>query len=245
MARVSIERDDISLDSPILVEGIPGLGLVGKIAADHLVETLEMPHYASCFCEGLPEVAVYEPDDARVRPPVRIHAAPEEDLLVLQSDVPISPSSAREFATCVTGWFAEHDVFPLFISGIQRYEDDQTRLYGVATGDAASELEAHGLGLPGERGVVTGPTGALLYQAEVQNLNSLGLIVEASPQFPDPGAAKQILDEAILDIADIDIDTEVLLERAQEISEARERLAQQMQQSDDESSRARPLGMFQ
>lgn len=32
MARISVIDDEISLDEPTLVEGFPGVGLVGKIA---------------------------------------------------------------------------------------------------------------------------------------------------------------------------------------------------------------------
>lgn len=244
MARVDAHRPDIELDEPTLIEGLPGLGLVGKIAVDHMVDTFEMAHYASCRCEGLPEVAVYDQDGA-VRPPVRIHADPERDLLALQSDVPISPSGAREFATCVTGWFAEVDTLPLFVTGTQRAEEGRTNIYGISTGDAGGRLADLGLEAPSERGVVSGPTGAMLYQANVQDLDSLGLVVEASPQFPDPTAAKHLIDEAVSPLTGLDIDTEALVERAEEISKARERLAQQMQAAEDESSQAQPVGMFQ
>ena len=58
MAHVEIHRDDIELDAPTLVEGLPGVGLVGKLAADHLVDALDMVHYGTARCDGLPEIAV-------------------------------------------------------------------------------------------------------------------------------------------------------------------------------------------
>lgn len=245
MAHVSVHREDIELDDPVLVEGLPGLGLVGKIAVDHLVDAFEMPHYASCHCKGLPEVAVYDADGHGVEPPVRIHADEERNLLVLQSDIPISPSAAEEFAGCVTGWFAEVDALPLFVTGAQRNSQETTDVFGIATGDAGSRLDELDVQTPSERGVVSGPTGALLYQAGMNDLDSLGFIVEASPQFPDPAAAKALLERAIEPIAGIDVDTEALVERAQEISEAKEKLAQRMQEAGDERSQAQPVGMFQ
>jgi uncharacterized protein len=243
MAHITVENEDIELDEPIPVEGLPGLGLVGKIAADHLVDTFDMPHYATCYCEGLPEIAVYDSDG--VEPPVRLHADEQRDLLVLQSDIPISPSAAKSFAGCVTDWLAEQDALPLFISGTQRDGDETTELFGVATGAADTYLSDLEVGHPEERGVVSGPTGALLYQANMQDLDSLGLIVEASPQFPDPTAAKVLLERVVEPLADVTVDTELLVDRAQEISAAKQRLAQQMEQADDEGSRAEPLGMFQ
>lgn len=243
MAQITVEDGDVELDDPVLVEGLPGLGLVGKIAGDHLVDSFGMDHYATCHCEGLPEIAVYDEDG--VEPPVRLHADEQRDLLVLQSDIPISPSAATSFAGCVTGWLAEQDALSLFVSGIQRDGDETTDIVGVATGGADDYLSTLEVGSPGERGVVSGPTGALLHQANHQDLDSLGLIVEASPQFPDPAAAKVLLERVVEPLAGVTVDTDVLVDRAQEISAARERLAKQMQQADDEGSRAEPLGMFQ
>lgn len=245
MAHVNVRREDVQLDDPVLIEGLPGLGLVGKIAADHLVDTYEMTHYASIHCDGLPEVAIYDADGPGVQPPVRIHVDEQRDLLVLQSDVPISPSAADEFATCLTGWLEEMDAFPLYISGKQREDDQTTDVFGFSTGEAESRLESMDVGLPDERGVVSGPTGALVYHAERAGLDGLGFIVEASPQFPDPAAAKALLDRAVEPFADIEIETETLVEQAQEISAAKEKLAQRMQQADDESSQAQPVGMYQ
>lgn len=245
MAHVTVHRDDIELDDPVLIEGLPGLGLVGKIAVDHLVDTYGMPHYASCHCDGLPEVAVYDADGPGIEPPVRIHVDQERNLLALQSDIPISPSAAAEFASCVTAWFDEVDALPIFVTGTQRDGQEATDVFGISTGGAEAHLDGLDVKTPGERGVVSGPTGALLYQAGQQNLESLGFIVEASPQFPDPAAAKVLLEHAVEPIADIDVDTDQLVERAQEISEAKERLARQMQEAGDEGSQAQPIGMFQ
>jgi len=41
------------------------------------------------------------------------------------------------------------------------------------------------------------------------------------------------------------VDTEQLVEQADKIADAREKLAQRMQQADDESSQAQPVGMYQ
>ncbi|MFB6232729.1 MAG: proteasome assembly chaperone family protein [Haloarculaceae archaeon] len=244
MAHIERHRT-VELASPSLVEGLPGVGLVGKIAGDHLVEQFDMVHYASCHCEGLPRAAVYHEGDRGVLPPVRLYADGERDLLVLQSDVPVSPSAADDFATCVTGWLAEKDVTPLYLSGLPEEKDGVPEMYGVSTGDAGGVLEDHEIPAPSESGIVSGPTGALLAEAHEQDLDSLGLVVQASANFPDPEAARVLLTEAIGPIAGLDVDTERLVEQADRIAKAREQLAQQMQQAEDESTRAEPLGMYQ
>ena len=244
MAQIEVVRD-MELGSPVLVEGLPGVGLVGKIAADHLVRAFDMDHYASCHCEGLPKVAAYREDDPAVRPPVRIYADEGRDLLVLQSDVPVSPERATAFSTCVTGWLVEEDVTPIYLSGLPAEKDGVPEMYGISTGDGDALLAEHDIAQPSESGLVSGPTGALLSEASQADLDSLGLIVQANKQFPDPEAARVLIVEGIEPIADIEVGTDTLVEQAEEISQARENLAKQMQQAEDESSQAQPLGMYQ
>lgn len=244
MAQVRVHREDVELDAPTFVEGLPGVGLVGKIAADHLVESLEMTEYASVHCEGLPEVAVFQEGDPTYRPPVRVYADAERDLLVLGSDAPVSPSAADEFAACLCGWLADHDATPLYLSGLAAEKDGVPAMYGVANGDGADLLAEYGIDSPTQRGVISGPTGALLYESQVRDLPALGLVVECNGNFPDPEAARVLLVDGIGPIADVSVDTDRLVEQAEEISEAREQLAQQMQDGEASSS-ARPMGMYQ
>ena len=244
MAHVDVHAD-LELDSPTLVEGLPGAGLVGKIAADHLVEQFDMEYVASCFCSGLPRVAVYRADSAETMPPVRIYADETHDLLVLQSDVPVSPSQASEFAGCLTSWFLEADVFPLFLSGLPEEKDGVPEVYGIATGDAGDRLADTGISPPDEAGLVSGPTGALLHEANVQGLSAVGLIAQTEAKFPDPEAARAVITQGIQPLVGVEIETDSLVEQAENIRQARERLARQIQDGGDESSEAKPIRGFQ
>jgi uncharacterized protein len=244
MAHIDIQND-VELDEPMLVEGLPGVGLVGKIVADHLVNTLEMTPYATCHCDGIPRVAVYDEGNRQVQQPVRIYADEQRDLLVLQSDVPVSPESAPEFSTCLTGWFTEEDISPVFLSGLPQEKDGRPKLYGIGTGAGTTMLDEHGINSPKESGLISGPVGALLAESDEQDVDSIGLVVQANKQFPDPEAARVLIVDAIEPIAGIDVDTELLVEQAEEISQARENLAKQMNQAEDESTQAKPLGMYQ
>lgn len=244
MAHVQEVRD-VSLDDPMLVEGLPGAGLVGKIAADHLVESLDMAYVAGVRCDGIPSVAVYRGNSSTLMPPVRIYASETEDLLVLQSDIPVSPSSAREFAGCVTSWVAEHDATPLYLSGLPEARDGSPEVYGVATGDAESLLDEAGIVPPRQGGLVSGPTGALLAEADSQGLDAVGLIAETEAKFPDPDAARAVLVNGVEPLTGVEVHTDVLVERAEEIREARENLARQLAETEDGSSQAQPIRGFQ
>ncbi|AXR77876.1 proteasome assembly chaperone family protein [Natrarchaeobaculum sulfurireducens] len=247
MAELRLHGPEITLESPWLIEGFPGVGLVGKIATDHLIEHLEMRYYASVHCEGLPMVGVYRGDDRTVRPPVRLYVSEAHDLLALQCDTPVAANAVETVAACLTSWIVDQNATPIYLSGLPTERDEsRPELYGIATGEAGEILTTHDVPLPPEDGLVTGPTGALLNRAAQAGHDSIGLVIQCDPQFPDPEAASVLIDDAIAPLTDLEVDVQDLLERAEEIRDQRERLAQQMQQvGQDESSQAKPLRMYQ
>ena len=246
MARISVLDDKVSLSEPTLVEGFPGVGLVGKIATDHMIEAHEMVHYANVHCEGLPRVAVYREDDPAVTAPVRLYADPERDLVALRSDVPVHPNAATEVANCLDGWFDETGTFPVFLSGLGREKGEEPpALYGIATGDGGDALSRASVDDPPESGLVSGPTGAMIAAALERGRDAVGLIVESDPQFPDPEAARVLVRDGIDPIAGTETPTDGLVDQATEIRDAKQQLAEQMRQATEESSQAEPLKMFQ
>jgi len=245
MAHVIEHVDGLGVDSPFLVEGLPGVGLVGKIAADHLVTQWDVTHVASVHCDGIPDVAVYAEGDYEVRPPLRIYADRDRNLLVLQSDVPVTPTGANGFADCVVEWFDAHDVTPVFLTGLPAEKDGVPAMYGIGVGAGGDSLAANDVDPPSEAGMISGPTGALLAEADEQDLDAIGLVVQANPKFPDPEAARVLLTKGVGPLTGIEVDTEKLVEQAEEIADARERLAQRMQEASQESSQAQPVGMYQ
>jgi len=245
MARIDRRLDDVSLDSPTLVEGFPGVGLVGKIVVDHLIEHLDMTHYANVHCEGIPPVTTYQTDSSELVTPVRLYVDADHDLLALQSDVPIKPNAATAFADCVTGWFDAESVLPVYVSGLPRQVEAEPALYGVSAGGGAERLEAAGIETPDETGLVSGPTGALLAHAVENDTTAVGVVVESDPQFPDPDAATAVIERGIEPIADLNVDTTELSDKAAEIEEARKQLLKKVQQVSEENSRAEPIRMYQ
>ena len=247
MSEIRLQGSEADLESPTLVEGFPGVGLVGKIATDHLVDQLDMRYHASVHCDGLPRIGVYRGGDRTARPPVRLYVSEEHDLLALQSDAPIAAKAVENVAGCVTNWLVEQEATPIYLSGLPAdREEGRPELYGVATGDAGERLEDRDVPVPPEDGVVTGPTGALINRAAQLDYDSLGLVVQCSPQFPDPEAASVLIEDGIAPLADLEIDVQELVDRAEEIRKKREELAQQMQAiGQDESTQAQPLRMYQ
>ncbi|MBB6645446.1 proteasome assembly chaperone family protein [Halobellus ruber] len=245
MTNVAVQ-EDVDLTDPSLIEGFPGVGLVGKIAADHLVGEFDMTHHANVYCDSLPKVAVYRDGDAELQPPVRIYADADHDLLVLQSDVPVGPEAAEQLAACLAGWYDDSSVTPIYLSGIpEEKEDAPPALYGLGVGSGVDAVSEAGIDAPDEAGLVSGPTGVLLSDAVETGRTAVGLVVESDPRFPDPEAARVLIKDGIEPLTGVDVPVDHLVERTEQIRQAKERLAKRMQDAGEESTQARPIGMYQ
>lgn len=247
MSHVATVRD-VDLDDPYLLEGLPGAGLVGTIAADHLARELEMELVATCECDGIPDVASFGEGEREVRAAVQVRASEEHDLLVLVSDVPVSPSKAECFAGCFTGWLDDNGITPILVSGLgdEDREGGSSDLYGVATGGVGDSFDGLDVPPPARSGQVTGPTGALLDEARRRDLPALGVIATSDTRFPDPAAARSVIERVVSPLTDVDIAPDRLEEQEAEIREAKKQLAEQLGEAEsDESSQAITTGMYQ
>lgn len=61
----AIEIESIAtpeLDDPVFIEGVPGIGLVGKLAVDHLVEELDSKPVRRVYSEYFPPAISVDED---------------------------------------------------------------------------------------------------------------------------------------------------------------------------------------
>ncbi|WP_256298483.1 proteasome assembly chaperone family protein [Haloarchaeobius salinus] len=240
------QHAEMDIDGAMLVEGMPGVGLVGKIATDHLVEEFDMELYGTVHCESLAPIGVYHEGERELLPPVRLYAAPDEDLVALQSDIPVNSAAVAEFADCLVGWLENENVTPVFLSGLPAEKSGVPELFGISTGGAGDLLDDIDIDLPPENGVVSGPTGAFLNEAGEAGLDGVGLVVQSNERFPDPEAARVLIEHGIGPLTDIEVDISELVDHAEEIRKQKEKLAEKMRQAkDEESSKAQPLRMYQ
>ncbi|MCD6146192.1 MAG: PAC2 family protein, partial [Methanosarcinales archaeon] len=61
--------------NPVIIEGFPGVGLVGNIAGQQIIEELDMTYLGAINSRYFPPVAMLL--EGRVNMPVRIYESPE------------------------------------------------------------------------------------------------------------------------------------------------------------------------
>lgn len=221
---------ELEAEAPTLIEGLPGLGLVASIAVDQITKQLDLEQHGTIISDDFPPVAAF--DDGRVRDPVRVYAGADPAVMTLQSDVPIPPAAVESLSECVLTDLAEEFEKAVFLAGAPAESERQIgEIVGVATTDELeAELVDAGITLAEGEGVIGGVTGALLADCYYQDVPASVLIVRSNPYIPDPAAARAVVEHALEPLVDFDIDTQELLEQAEEIQRQKQQIAEQLQQ---------------
>lgn len=211
-----VETKSISLRAPILIEGFPDVGLVGGIAASHIVVDLKLPETAYAFSEKLPPVTVLHkglPCD-----PIRVHAG--KNLLVIVSETHIPLNLVYDMVGAVVNWAKKKRV-KLFISlgGLptaKRRDLDTLKVFGVGTTmEGVKMLEDNGIEIMRES-VMIGIDGVLFKECHRSGIPAMMLLAQSYYDRPDPKAAATILD-ALNKVLGLSVSTKPLMEKAEEI----------------------------
>ncbi|NHX35513.1 MULTISPECIES: proteasome assembly chaperone family protein [Halolamina] len=248
MVEIRVTDDSVDPTGATLIEGMPGVGLVGKIATDHVIDSREMTEFASVSGEGIPPVTVFDGSERDVNSPIRLYVDDDEELIALRSDVPVHVMDAPLFTERLTEWIVEHDVLPIYLGGLpaERGADEVPSIEGIGVGEGQDRLDEASVSPPDDSGMISGPPGALLSEAADEGVDAVGLMVDTDPRFPDPQGAHALITQGINPVAGVEVETERLLEEAEQIMERRKELAKQMQQADQhKSSQVSRTGMYQ
>lgn len=227
---------DFDAESPTLIEGLPGMGLVASIAVDQIRHQLEMDEVGHLRSEAFPPVASFE--DGLVDEAVRVYGGTGPGILTLHSHVPIPEDGVGPLADCVLQDLAPEFEEAIFLVGAPaQSEGELGKVNGVATTEAQRDrLEAAGIELADQTGAIGGATGALLQTCYRSDVPAVALLVRCRPKIPDPGAARSVIETGLEKLVDFDIDTTDLRERDKEIQEQMQQVARQYQQSQDRRS---------
>jgi uncharacterized protein len=235
---------ELPAESPTLIEGLPGLGLVAAIAVDQITKDLQLEQHGTIVSDDFPPVAAF--NDGRVRDAVRVYAGADPAVMTLQSDVPIPPTAVESLSQCVLSDVAEEFERAVFLAGAPAESEDEIgEVMGVATTDQLeSALTDAEITLADGAGVLGGVTGALLNACYHDDVPAAVLIVRSHPYVPDPRAARAVIENALEPLVKFDIDTQDLLEQAEEIQQQKQQIAEQLQQYQQQQDQP-PAGMYQ
>ncbi len=221
------------LQNPIFVEGLPGIGNVGKLAAEHLKDELKGKKFADLYSKHFPPQVVVQ-DDGLVRLVDHefyyVKRAPEkEDLVLMTGDYQgLTPEGQYELSDFILNEIVKIGVKKMFTLGgygLGRMVS-KPRVLGAATNsELVKEMEKYGVifsrGEPGA-GIV-GASGLLLGLGKLYDIQSVCLMGETSGYFVDPKSAQAVL-EVLTKVLSLSISFEELENKAKQIDQITSKL---------------------
>jgi uncharacterized protein len=226
--------DNVQLKNPVLIEGLPGVGNVGKLAADYLRDQLKAKALATIYSKFFPP-QVYVNEEGIIRLVSndlyysRASGAKGRDVLILGGDYQgISPEGQYEITHRVLDYCSNLGVRELFtLAGFaQGHVVERPRVLGAATSPERVELMKK-FGVVFSRndpgGGLIGASGLFLGLGRIYNMEGVCLMGETSGYFVDPRSAEAVL-KVLTQVLEIPLDFTDLESKAKEI----DRIAQKI-----------------
>lgn len=226
------------LNKPVLIGGLPGIGNVGKIAADYLIEKFKMEKLADMFSQYLPpQVFIDESGVARlVRNSIYYKKfRGKNDLLVLVGDFQGTTQEGQyELSYTLLELLSDFGLSSVYTLGgysTGKIVDSPRVLGAVTDSGMIDRLKDSGVVFPkGEPGGgIVGSAGVILGMCrEMFSIDGACLMGETSGYFADPKGAREVV-KILKNLLDLKIDLEDLDERTKQIEQITGKMQEEAQ----------------
>lgn len=199
-----------------MICGLPDVGLVGVIAAAHIVSKLKLEEVAYVETDLLPPIIMLE--NGLPKSPIRIYG--DGDLMVLSSEIAIPSDMISLIARSIVDWaWRKKANKVLTLSGLpvpNRHEIEKLRIFGAASDEATlKKLTENEIEII-QRGFMVGPQALILKYCAEKNIPAIALLAETFYNYPDPEASSVVI-QALNRIMKTNIDVSELIEKGEEV----------------------------
>lgn len=230
-------KENLEFKRPILVVGLPGVGLVGKLVAEHLVDELGAEKIVEVYSPHFPPQVLVN-KDCTVRPVSNTiyHAkAKENDILFLVGDHQ-STTSQGHYELCslyldIAEEFRVTRIYTLggYPTGKLTYEET---VLGVANDTKLiEEIKEYGVEFRESEpsGGIVGASGLLVAFSRMRGIDAACLMGMTPGYLMDPKSAQSLL-KVICKMFGIEVNTESLEKKAEEMENILEKLKEKEEQ---------------
>ena len=237
---VKIISQPLKSKNPLFIAGFPGIGLVGNIACQHIIEELEMKSIGSIDSKFFPPLAVLF--NGIITLPVRIYESAKEEIVVIISDIPIHPTSSYDISKALVEWMKKNNAkMILSIAGIATTTGER-RVFGGATNPEMLEKIKDKTEVF-QVGTISGISGSIMTDCILNNIPAISLLGETPGPNPDPRAAVQVI-ISLNKIFDLSIQTDKLMSQAEQIEFELTKLAEQVRTTESTSTPRKEFPMY-
>jgi len=206
---------DANLKGAILIEGLPGVGLVGPMTVSYIIDKLQMQYIGYVESDKFPPIVSIH--NSRPLPPVRIYYSEKKKIAALFAEFALPLDIMNDMSDKVYEFFKSNKMSSIIsIGGIPTKEIDGETVFVVASNDATLK-EAQKAGLkPISEGVSTGISALLLLKSSIDDVPDTNVLVPVDPTLINPESAELAI-KSINKLLKLDIDVAELEKESKEV----------------------------
>ena len=227
------------LNDPLLIEGLPGIGNVGKLAVEHLIDSIKAKKFAELYSKDFPpQVFISSQGTIELVNNEfyywKAKKKNQRDLVLLTGDYQgLSSQGQYELVEKILDIAEElgvREMFTLGGYGLGQDVDEPQVLCAATNRNLVKKMKQFGAVFkknePG--GGIVGASGLLLGLGQLRGIEGTCFMGETPGYLVDPKSAKAIL-KILVKITNLDVNLQALERKAKEI----EQIAQQLREMEN------------
>lgn len=220
-------RKGFDFSHSLVVVAFPTAGLSGTIAADFIVEKLELERVGGIYSKDFTPAAIVI--DSVPSPVVRIHGKERscgpnsmcKALGVIMSEIPLPDDTIQDVAEAILHWCDENGVeFLVAFDSVVSDEEilAKPKIFGAAPKKMGRQmLKDYGIDTIPDGVIVPGLSGALLASGELHKVEVVMIVAQVNEKYPNSRAAARLLEAVNEMLLKIKLDPEPLYKQAEEL----------------------------
>ncbi len=218
---------------PIIIEGFPGYGLVGSIATNYLIDTLNMEEIGNFYSEKIPPLAPVH--KGKLMSPLGLYYSKEFNIIV--ANVVVAQHDIEwDYANAMINLARELNARKIIsIEGVQSVPN-RHRVFVYTPDQKEAELLKKLNFEFFQEAMIVGPTAALMLLSN--NIPVIGLFAETASGIPDSRAAAEAI-KAVDKYLGLKIDYKPLIQEAQGFERTLKKLLESSIKAQEEKEKKR------
>ena len=232
---------EVQNENAMVIACFPSVGMVSSIVAHYLIDSLELEFVGGLVDDRLPAIAMVQ--QGVPLPPIRAYAGRPactiegcDQIVLLMSEMVVPEATVHKIVWELFEWSKEHSVLAGVVvdafsksgmkssmEGIEpvvEYNDtDAIDVVGIGCNQTARQRLAD-MGIPLlEQGVIKGMNAGILSEATRRGLETMSIMVEADPRWPDARAAAVLINQLNKLLPTMELSDQPLIEEAEMLEE--------------------------
>jgi uncharacterized protein len=188
--------EEMDLKDATVIAGFPSIGLVSTIAANYLIDALNLKQIGCVTSSQFPALSVVHTGEPLS--PVRIYAGAQpggKKIVVFVSEFKPKPNLINSISEVIMHWALEKNCNLLMspegmvVEGKSPEGEQDVEAYAIGSTEDARRALIEKKIPQFKNGIIAGVSGVLLNLGKQQNFNVISILAEAHPNYPDAKAA--------------------------------------------------------